>query len=76
VGGAGIHSVPFHNHLPSGESVGWVIYKSYQSSIKNIPCYLILGNSDEKGYEWIASEDGKNWYRTQGTKDDWVEFSN
>ena len=35
-----------------------------------------VGNPDEKGYEWISSEDGKNWYRTQGSKDDWVEFSN
>lgn len=34
-----------------------------------------VGNPDEKGYEWITSEDGKNWYRTQGTRDDWVEFS-
>ena len=39
------------------------------------PVYLILGNSDEKEYEWISSEDGKNWYRTQDTRDDWVEFS-
>ena len=31
---------------------------------------------DEKGYEWITSEDGKNWYRAQGSTDDWVEFSN
>ena len=35
-----------------------------------------VGNPDEKGYEWIMSEDGKNWYRPQGSKDDWVEFSN
>ena len=35
-----------------------------------------VGNPDEKGYEWISSEDGKNWYRAQGSKDDWVEFSN
>jgi hypothetical protein len=35
-----------------------------------------VGNPDERGYEWITSEDGKNWYRTQGSKDDWVEFSN
>ena len=35
-----------------------------------------VGNPDEKGYEWITLEDGKNWYRTQGSKDDWVEFSN
>ena len=35
-----------------------------------------VGNPDEKGYEWITSEDGKNWYRAQGSKDDWVEFSN
>ena len=35
-----------------------------------------VGNPDENGYEWITSEDGKNWYRTQGSKDDWVEFSN
>jgi hypothetical protein len=35
-----------------------------------------VGNTDENGYEWITAEDGKNWYRTQGTKDDWIEFSN
>ena len=35
-----------------------------------------VGNPDEKGYEWVTSEDGKNWYRAQGSKDDWVEFSN
>jgi len=40
------------------------------------PVYFILGNSDEKGYECITSEDGKNWHRTQGKKDDSVEFSN
>ena len=34
-----------------------------------------VGSPDENGYEWITSEDGKNWYRAQGTKDDWVEFS-
>ena len=35
-----------------------------------------VGNPDEKGYEWVTSEDGKNWYRAQGSKDAWVEFSN
>tara|TARA_Y100001958_G_C21240813_1_gene568465 strand:+ start:145 stop:3567 length:3423 start_codon:yes stop_codon:yes gene_type:complete len=40
------------------------------------PDIAAVGNPDEKGYEWITSEDGKNWYRTQGSKDDWVEFSN
>ena len=34
------------------------------------------GNPDENGYEWITAEDGKIWYRTQGTRDNWVEFSN
>ena len=34
------------------------------------------GNPDENGYEWVNSEDGKNWYRTQGSKNDWIEFSN
>ena len=34
-----------------------------------------VGNPDGNGYEWITAEDGKNWYRLQGTKDDWVEFS-
>ena len=34
-----------------------------------------VGSPDENGYEWITAEDGKNWYRAQGTKDDWVEFS-
>ena len=40
------------------------------------PDIAAVGNPDEKGYEWITSEDGKNWYRAQGSKDDWVEFSN
>jgi len=32
--------------------------------------------TDEKGYEWYTSSDGKNWYRTQGSTEEWVEFSN
>ena len=32
--------------------------------------------TDEKGYEWYTSSDGKNWYRTQGSNEEWVEFSN
>ena len=32
--------------------------------------------TDEKGYEWYTSSDGKNWYRTQGSSEEWVEFSN
>ena len=35
-----------------------------------------VGNPDEKGYEWITSEDGRNWYRTQGSNEEWAEFSN
>ena len=31
--------------------------------------------TDENGYEWYTSGDGKNWYRKQGSTDEWVEFS-
>ena len=41
-----------------------------------LPDIDTVGNPDENGYEWITAEDGKNWYRAQGSKDDWVEFSN
>lgn len=34
------------------------------------------GVQDENGYEWVMSEDGKNWYRVYGTTDEWTEFSN
>ena len=34
-----------------------------------------VGNPDVEGYEWTMSEDGKNWYRPQGSKDDWIEFT-
>ena len=32
--------------------------------------------TDENGYEWYTSNDGKNWYRKQGSTDEWIEFSN
>ena len=32
--------------------------------------------TDQHGYEWITTADGKDWYRTQGSNDDWIEFSN
>ena len=32
--------------------------------------------TDENGYEWYTSDDGKNWYRKQGSTDEWIEFSN
>ena len=31
--------------------------------------------TDEYGYEWITTADGKDWHRTQGSNDDWTEFS-
>jgi hypothetical protein len=31
--------------------------------------------TDQHGYEWITTAEGKDWYRTQGSKDDWIEFS-
>ena len=34
------------------------------------------GVQDENGYEWVMSEDGKNWYRVYGTTHEWTEFSN
>ena len=39
------------------------------------PAIDAVGNPDEKGYEWIKSKDGKDWYRTQGTTEEWIEFS-
>ena len=35
-----------------------------------------VGNPDENGYEWIASEDGANFYRTIGSGDEWIKFEN
>lgn len=35
-----------------------------------------VGKLDSDGFEWVNSGDGKNWYRTQGSSEDWVEFSN
>jgi len=35
-----------------------------------------VGTPDGNGFEWINSEDGKNWYRAHGSSDDWIEFSN
>ena len=33
-----------------------------------------VGNPDENGYEWIASEDGTNFYRTIGSREEWIKF--
>lgn len=38
------------------------------------PSLLEIGRPDGNGYEWYTSEDGKNWYRTQGSSTDWFEF--
>ena len=46
------------------------------SEINDKPNTDAIGNPDGNGYEWINTENGKNWYRTQGSKDDWIEFSN
>ena len=35
-----------------------------------------VGSPDDEGYEWITSGDGRNWYRTLGTTEEWVEYSN
>ena len=33
-----------------------------------------VGIPDEKGYEWITSEDGANFYRTIGSGEEWIKF--
>ena len=31
---------------------------------------------DDDGYEWISSDDGRNWYRPQGSNGTWIELLN
>lgn len=47
-----------------------------QKNESSVPDKDAIGNPDDDGYEWVNSEDGRNWYRTQGSSEDWIEFSN
>lgn len=31
---------------------------------------------DGNGYEWISSDDGRNWYRPHGSNGTWIELMN
>ena len=35
-----------------------------------------VGYPDDEGFEWITTEDGRNWYRSTGSKSEWIEYSN
>lgn len=43
-------------------------------SANTIPSLNDTGEPDNKGYEWITSKDGKDWFRPQGTSEEWMEF--
>lgn len=36
----------------------------------------IAQKTDQHGYEWFTTVDGKSWYRIQGTTEEWIEFTN
>ena len=40
---------------------------------KSIPSLNDTGRLDNKGYEWIT-KDGKDWFRPEGSSDEWMEF--
>lgn len=42
----------------------------------NAPSIDSNGHPDNNGFEWFTTEDGRNWYRSQGSNEEWVEFSN
>ena len=37
---------------------------------------VVAQNTDQHGYEWYTTVDGKSWYRIQGSTEEWIEFSN
>ena len=38
------------------------------------PASAVAQNTDQHGYEWFTTVDGKSWYRIQGTTEEWIEF--
>jgi len=41
----------------------------------NIPTAdSVAQRSDENGYEWFTTDDGTNFYRTEGSGAEWVKF--
>lgn len=40
------------------------------------PASAVAQNTDQHGYEWFTTVDGKSWYRIQGTTEEWIEFTN
>ena len=44
---------------------------------KNFPSVEdVAQRFDENGYEWIATQDGTNFYRPIGSQADWTEWKN
>ena len=48
----------------------------YQATSKFITprAYEPAHESGSKGYEWFIADDGTNFYRKAGSKDDWIRF--
>lgn len=42
--------------------------------IQSTPPIDADGVTDDYGYEWTTTQDGKDWYRKSGTSDAWVEY--
>ena len=40
-----------------------------------IPSIDDVGYPDDEGFEWTTTEDGRNWYRSTGSRDEWIEYS-
>lgn len=49
---------------------------TFSVSNVNAPSIDSIGYPDDDGFEWFTSEDGRNWYRSQGSSEEWVEYSN
>jgi len=55
----------------------WMSSQTTEESLEvvdEIPTMETIGNPDGNGYEWFRSNDGANWYRTQGSSDEWTKF--
>jgi len=52
------------------------VFSQQNTPINGSPEIAAIGNPDSDGYEWITTNDGRNWYRNQGSSDEWIEFSN
>jgi len=46
------------------------------SSIASPDVFAVAQTTDQHGYEWYKTVDGKSWYRTQGSTEEWIEFTN